>query len=237
MAKDYYFILGLDADASQDEIKSAYRRQVKKYHPDHYGKDREPFLEVQEAYETLSDPSRREDYDTRLARDRRAQQNAPRGVRSEPLGRTQTGAKPFRGHHDFAGIGDLLFDWSFRNRSSSFEEIFDRLWSDFTGMGYARKQAAENVGVEITLTRSQARHGGRVRIWIPAEIECPTCRGSGGTGFFECSRCWGTGVTREEIPIWVAFPRGISDHHTIRIPLDRLGFENLCLTVHFHITD
>lgn len=59
MAKNYYIILGLKKDASDEEIRTAYRRLVKNYHPDHYGTDNGPFLLIQEAYEVPSDPLRK----------------------------------------------------------------------------------------------------------------------------------------------------------------------------------
>jgi curved DNA-binding protein CbpA len=63
MAKNYYAILGLSLGATADEIKDAYRRLVKEFHPDHYSGDRRTFLDIQEAYSTLSVPSRRRAYD------------------------------------------------------------------------------------------------------------------------------------------------------------------------------
>lgn len=66
MAKNYYIILGLTKDATQNDIKSAYRRLAKELHPDRYMKGSEPFKEVQEAYSTLSDPARRREYDSAM---------------------------------------------------------------------------------------------------------------------------------------------------------------------------
>ena len=60
MARNYYAILGIDPDASPDQIRSAYRRKAKELHPDHYEGSSEPFRDVQEAYEALSDPARRQ---------------------------------------------------------------------------------------------------------------------------------------------------------------------------------
>jgi curved DNA-binding protein CbpA len=87
MAKDYYLILGIGADATEDEIKSAYRREAKRHHPDCSGEDCEPFLALQEAYEVLGDPERRRAYDRELARERRQGQPSspwcPAGVSGE----------------------------------------------------------------------------------------------------------------------------------------------------------
>ena len=67
MAKNYYQILGLPDSANADEIKSAYRRKAKIAHPDHSGKPSGAFLEIKEAYDTLSDSKKREAYDAAAA--------------------------------------------------------------------------------------------------------------------------------------------------------------------------
>ena len=67
MAKNYYIILGLNRDASDEDIRSAYRRLAKEYHPDHYGRDSGPFLQIQEAYGVLGDPVRKRCYDVSLS--------------------------------------------------------------------------------------------------------------------------------------------------------------------------
>ena len=63
MPKDYYLILGIPSGATLDEIKEAYRRLAKEFHPDHYGDNNSPFLAIQEAYSVLSDPIRRQAHD------------------------------------------------------------------------------------------------------------------------------------------------------------------------------
>ncbi|MFQ5677026.1 MAG: J domain-containing protein [bacterium] len=75
MAKNYYLVLGIHTDATQDEIKSAYRKQVKQLHPDHYGEDSKPFLELREAYDVLGEPQSRQAYDHQ--RQRRAHSPKP----------------------------------------------------------------------------------------------------------------------------------------------------------------
>jgi curved DNA-binding protein CbpA len=66
MAKNYYIILGLTNKASDEDIRSAYRRLAKEFHPDHYGDDGGPFLQIQEAYGVLSDPTQKRSYDNSL---------------------------------------------------------------------------------------------------------------------------------------------------------------------------
>lgn len=66
MPKDYYLVLGITSDATLDEIKDAYRRLAKEFHPDRYGDSHSPFLAVQEAYSILSDPIKRQTHDLEL---------------------------------------------------------------------------------------------------------------------------------------------------------------------------
>ncbi len=161
MAEDrnYYEILCVESDATLEQIKSAYRKQVKRYHPDHYGKDCEPFLAVQEAYEVLSDPARRRAYDKA-----RRQPARPRRARSSPCA-----AAPL-------DLEELFLRWYRQAVSPSFEQVF--------GQGRPRRSAS---ALEVRLTWAQAQQGGRVRMVLPLEQRCPACRGRGcwdcaGTG-------------------------------------------------------
>jgi molecular chaperone DnaJ len=226
VAKRYYVILGVEPNASREEIKSAYRERAKKYHPDHYGKDREPFLEVQEAYEVLSDPVRRQAYDDELARERRAR-SAPDGVTRRSPARLFRARRP--------EVEDLLYNWSAGGLSGAFSEIFDDLWGRFGVPTRPTPPAVENISVEIPLTRDQARRGGQVRFQVPVQTPCPACGGWGGTGLFMCRYCSGTGRVVEEIPVRLAFPGGIANRHTATVPLDRLGLDRLRLIVHFRV--
>ena len=74
MPKNYYIVLGVPASATQADIKAAYRRLAKELHPDHYGKNQTPFQALQEAYAVLSDPARRQSYDSTLIKPGRGDQ-------------------------------------------------------------------------------------------------------------------------------------------------------------------
>ena len=63
MPKNYYLILGITSDATLNDIKEAYRKLAKEFHPDHYGENLSPFLAIQEAYSVLSDPIKRQTHD------------------------------------------------------------------------------------------------------------------------------------------------------------------------------
>ncbi|MHC1585151.1 MAG: DnaJ C-terminal domain-containing protein [Candidatus Syntropharchaeia archaeon] len=160
--KDYYQILGVDRSATEDEIKAAYRRLARKYHPDVYtGEDKkkaeEKFKEINEAYEVLSDPEKRRKYD-QLGSGWRA------GMDFEP---------PPGVHFEYVDLGDLGFE-DFGGFSDFFEMLFGRgarrTGAKSTARTWARK--GEDIETDIDLTLEEAYHGGKRRIRLNGkEIE------------------------------------------------------------------
>jgi len=218
MAENYYVILGVAGDASPEEIKAAYRRQVKRLHPDYYGEDREPFLAIQEAYDVLSDPERRQAYDDTLAEQRRQKEKIR--IKSEPARPRQAAVEPLIPTDEWVDL---------RGTSSErfFEPAFERMLEWFSG-GFERgwPQVERTVlTVEVSLRSEQARRGGRLEISIPVQGYCPVCRGYGQVGFWICRRCGGEGVVVEAKPVLVSFPAGMSDGEKARVSLARLGYE------------
>lgn len=226
MAKSYYAILGISSNASADEIKSAYRRLSKEFHPDHYSGTGEIFREIQEAYAVLGDSQRRNRYEQQV---QKASVNTPAKppVYPEP--------EPLIPEKKGADLGDISLIRSFQTLSPSFDEIFDWLWRNFSGLNQPKSGRMQNLTLEIPLTADQARHGGTARIMVPALASCPTCRGLGGIGPYECVRCAGEGAIIGEVPVSVAFPAGLTRGHAVLIPLDRFGIRNLHLTVIFQL--
>ena len=168
---EYYDRLGVSKDASQDEIKRAYRKMSKKYHPD-INKEpgaEEEYKEVQEAYETLSDDQKRAAYD----------QYGPDGANAGFGG--QGGFGGFDGGAGFGG----------------FEDIF----SSFFGGGAARNPNAPRQGDDlqyrVNLSFEEAVFGAEKEVHYNREATCKTCSGSGakpGTSPVTCGRCHGQGV-------------------------------------------
>ena len=168
---EYYDRLGVSKDASQDEIKRAYRKMSKKYHPD-INKEpgaEEKYKEVQEAYETLSDDQKRAAYD----------QYGPDGTNAGFGG--QGGFGGFDGGAGFGG----------------FEDIF----SSFFGGGAARNPNAPRQGDDlqyrVNLSFEEAVFGAEKEVHYNREATCKTCSGSGakpGTSPVTCGRCHGQGV-------------------------------------------
>ncbi len=224
MAKNYYAILGISYDASAEEIRAAYRRLAKEFHPDHYPGNSEIFRQIQEAYSVLSDERARRRYDQRLSGARAAVSVRRRSyAQPEPLIPEK---KPVT-------LGDISPIRSFQTFIPSFDEIFDWLWSNFSGVGQPKSGRVQDLTVEVLLTEEQALRGGNARILVPARAECPTCRGYGLVGPYECFRCAGEGALTGEVPVSVSFPPGLTRDHAVMIPLDRFGITNIYLTVIF----
>ncbi len=176
--RDYYEVLGVDRNATQEEIKKAYRRLSKKYHPDiNKAPDAaEKFKEIQEAYEVLGDEQKRANYD-----------------------RFGT-ADPNQG---FGGFGSDFGGFGGFSDSFGFDDIFETFFGGATrrrSNPNAPRQGAD-IQYSMTITFEEAVFGKEVDIQIPREEECDTCHGSGakpGTSPEQCPHCHGTGQISSE---------------------------------------
>ena len=233
MARNYYLILGISSGASPDEIKQAYRRKVLELHPDHYGEDAGPFLEVQEAYSVLGDPQQRTVYDRQIAPARQIMSH--RGIREERMRQQRPPIEPIEPLRSPVGLGEASLTGAFETFSPSFDELFERLWSNFTGASRPKSESSESLTLDVPLSREEAMAGGHIHVLVPAEVECPTCGGHGGIGPYECWRCGGLGRTTGEFPIAVSYPAGIVRGYTTSVPMTELGIHNLYLTVRFYV--
>ena len=177
--KDYYEILGVSKDADQDEIKKAYRKLAKKYHPDRNNEDpdaSDKFKEISEAYEVLSDPDKRQRYD----------QYGHSGLNQEDIN-----------FDDFAqgGFGGL-------------DDIFDMFFNDggMGGMGGRRRssrrrgpQKGSDLQYRLEISFEEAAFGAEKEITIPRQEECENCNGTGakpGSDSKTCPKCNGQGQIR-----------------------------------------
>jgi molecular chaperone DnaJ len=180
-AKDFYQVLGVSDSASQGEIKKAYRRLAKQYHPDANPGNTaaaERFKEISEAHSVLSDPEKRKQYDQmrRLG----AFQGGPRrsSAGSRPAGAPgDVGAEGFD-FGDFGGLGDI------------FSSIFGR-------GGRQAEPKAESLEAVVEVPFRVAALGGKITVTIPVTEACPTCAGSGGApgaSWSTCPECNGRGT-------------------------------------------
>jgi DnaJ-class molecular chaperone len=209
--RDYYKILGVGRKADAKAIKSAYRKLARKYHPDvAKGKDdAEKFKEIAEAYEVLSDPEKRQRYDT-LGPDWQRYAQAPPGG--------APGGAGFR-VDDFGDAGD--FSDFFR---SVFGDLgggrrgtgvrFDDLFSEGRRSGRSRGGDVQ-AGVEISL--EEAFHGARKSFTLEGQEACPVCHGSGHVDNRACEACGGIGARRTRRQVDVRIPAGVRTGQRVRV--------------------
>jgi molecular chaperone DnaJ len=227
--KDYYNILGVSRDATQEEIKRAYRRLALKYHPDRNPGNKEAeekFKEISEAYEVLSDPEKRAIYDA--------------------YGYSGLKSSGYRGFEDisdifktFSDIFEEFFDFSFEEKvhtrprdgaDLSYEIVldFEDLFQDkklkleiekfevcdfCKGLGYDPEK-----GVKIC---EVCKGTGRVTYtegFFRISYTCPDCKGKGKAYIAHCEKCKGSGKVWKKKELEVVIPAGIEDGSILRIP-------------------
>jgi len=182
MGKDYYKSLGVDRNATENEIKKAYRRQALKYHPDRNKGNKqaeEKFKEASEAYEVLIDPKKKSTYD-------------------------RYGEEGLKGAFSGRGGG---FTWEDFTHATDFEDIFgnifgDSIFGDFFGTRRTSRRRStstrrgEDLRVNLKLTLEEIASGVNKTIRIKRFTQCHVCNGTGarpGTGAKTCPTCGGTG--------------------------------------------
>jgi len=228
MARSYFAILEVPSGATPEEVRSAYRRLAKEFHPDYYEGGSEPFRQIQEAYAVLGDPARRRAYEKSLA-DVLVKRTAGQTLYSEP--------EPLIPDDGPINIGEISPVRSFQTFSPSSGEIFDWIWDNFSSVDRPKSGRVRHLTLEVPLSREQAFRGGNAEVMVPVRAACPTCRGYGSDGYYECYRCAGQGAISGEVPVSIAFPPGLVQNHSVRIPLEQFGIRNLHLTVLFRPRD
>ncbi len=186
--RDYYEVLGVPRNASQDEIKKAYRKLAIKYHPDRNPDNKEEaekkFKEISEAYEVLSDPEKRKIYD----------QYGHEGLN----GVFRNGDFSWQNFSHFDDLRDIFGD----NFGSIFEDLFGSFFGGGTRTRRYRTQSrhprGEDLRISVSLSLKEIAEGTRKRVKIRRYEVCDACGGKGSkTGKEEkCPTCGGTGVVR-----------------------------------------
>lgn len=235
--RDYYEVLGVDKNASADDIKRAYRKSAMKYHPDRNPGDKEAeekFKELGEAYEVLSDPEKKSRYD----------QFGHAGV--DPNYGAGAGAGGFGGFGGFGDFGDIFGDIfgggrsraSTRNAPQRGEHVGVRLELTFEEAAFGAEKEVSVSRIEnctvcngtgsadgVIETCSQCRGSGQVRttqsfmgMTMQSTTVCPSCGGRGKMVKNPCNTCRGKGKVRHSQKIKIKVPAGVNAGQSVRVP-------------------
>lgn len=216
--KDYYEVLGVPRTASADEIKKAYRKLARKYHPDlQTGAGKEEaerkFKELNEANEVLGDPKKRAKYDQLGPQWQEGMDFTP----PPGAGGARARGEDFRyegGFEGFEGFGGF---------SDFFESLFGdtrggrRRGGGFGRAGAARPMRGSDVESEMELTLEEGVRGAKRRVRLAGQALCPVCNGRGVVGQQTCPRCGGTGRVVDERDLTVNIPPGARDGDRVRL--------------------
>lgn len=209
--KNYYDILGVPKNAPEKDIKSAYRKLARKWHPDanpdNPRQAEEKFKDIQEAYEVLGDPEKRRKYDV-LGSD--WQQAAQQAEQQRRYRSAQHGTV-----FDFGDLGGTGAE-----SPSGFSDFFDMFFS-----GIGRRQTAgrtfaqrgQDLETTIDLGLRDVFNGGKKSVSLQLEDICPVCHGTGTQGGALCPKCHGTGRLLTTKKFDVSIPKGVREGQRIRL--------------------
>jgi DnaJ-class molecular chaperone len=204
--KDYYEVLGISKTATEDDIRAAFRKLARKYHPDVNPGDKsaeDRFKDINEAYEVLSDPEKRKRYD-------QLGPNWKSGADFTPPPGAQS---PYVDFRDFAnGFGR-------GQGASGFSDFFETLFGSRRGAraGAGFRMRGQDIDAEIALPLEEAHRGVTRSVTLEADEPCPTCGGSGSKDGKTCPACRGAGVVRRPKSFDITIPAGVSNGSVIRL--------------------
>jgi DnaJ-class molecular chaperone len=206
--RDFYQVLGLSRTASADDIKKAYRRLARQYHPDlHSGSKKaemeKKFKELNEAHEVLSDPDKRKKYD----------QYGAQWQQADAYEKAGPGAQGFRWEQAGPSGGGADFN------SEAFSDIFENLFRGSGRAGGARgfSVPGEDLEAEVELTLREVLTGVTKRINLREPVTCTACQGTGTVRGRTCPTCFGSGSTTELRTIEVKIPAGVQEGTRVRV--------------------
>jgi DnaJ-class molecular chaperone len=201
--KDYYNILGVNREANEREIKQAYRRLARKYHPDVNPGDKSAearFKQINEAYEVLSDKEKRQKYDQFGDQWQYADQFAQAGYQRTPSWDFSQAGGAQRFHFE-EGLGSL----------------FDDLFRGGTRSRRVRPRRGQDIDYPLEVTLEEAYHGTKRTIALQSEKPCSGCQGTGQIQNMPCSICRGSGVVSDVKRLEVKIPPGVKNGSRVRI--------------------
>jgi len=215
MAKDYYIVLGVSRGASPVQIKQAYRRIAKRFHPDisSSSTDADRFLEVKEAYDTLVDVVKRRRYDAELE----LQGSPLRIMRVPEIVRDRT-----RAYRDLERLGSFV------------DEFFDGLLPGFYSPRRYRSPQ-KDIYLEVILSPRESREGGLFPIRFPVLEPCPQCSRLGILDTFFCPGCYGSGSVSSEREFSLSIPPHTGHGTTVSLSLEDIGLRDVNLYVEVQV--
>jgi molecular chaperone DnaJ len=212
--KNYYVILGISRGANLNQIKKAYRRIAKKYHPDTtQSPDAQQFREIKEAYETLADVAARRKYDAQLK-----EQGSPIRI-SSVSERIKQPSSSF-------------------NELKRLESLVDDFFEGFVPGWYQKERyrsPQKDLYYEVVLSPAEAMNGGLFPIKVPVFEKCPQCDQTGFWDFFYCPVCHGYGHVRAERLFSLSIPPRIQHGTKVTLSLEDIGLAGVNLFVRVQV--
>lgn len=204
MASDYYKVLGIDRNAGEKEVRAAFRKLARKYHPDvNHGQPdaAERFKEINEAHEVLSNAESRRLYDRY----------------GESWRDVQRGGEPFRGRRQWRtqtidpdAFGDLF-------GGGGPGSIFDTFFGDARGARQRARQRPSALEQPVELTLEEAFHGTTRALQVTGQSPCSVCFGAGIVNGRACDVCLGQGYSYQPVRGEVSIPAGVDNGSRVRV--------------------
>lgn len=206
--KNYYELLGVRRDASEQEIKQAYRKLARQYHPDVNPSDKSAeakFKEINEAHEVLSHKENRQKYD----------KYGDQWQYAEQIEKARQQQASFRGSGDAGGAAGFHFEGE--DMGSLFDDLLFGGGRARTYTRRSRPMRGRNLETSVAVTLEEAFHGTSRTISLQSEGPCPACKGSGLIQNVPCSTCQGAGMVPRLKRLEVKIPAGVRTGSRVRI--------------------
>ena len=217
MSRDFYVVLGVSQDADLDQIRSAYRKLVKLYHPDAKPQPADKFIELRRAYEALCEPEENAD---RTPESDTAKTKTPKP--EEPLVVSDRRRPRVARRKNTPPLSE--------QRKGMFSELDDFFSGWVPGLYRQGRQTSphKDLFVELVLSPAEARSGGMIPLQVPVELACGDCDGGLQPGLV-CERCGGRGRVVEHHSIEISVPPGVPDGTQARLSLEDVGLPRVKL--------
>ena len=195
MSKNYYSILGLDKNASSEEIKKSYRKLALEFHPDRNPGNKgaeDKFKDVAESYEVLSDPIKKERYD----RTGSISNTPPPPNNGNPFDEYMkaTGGKFERGYNPFGGKRKSGPSHNYDDILKDFDEAFNfENGRNKNTKSETKRKKGQGISINIPITLAESIQGSQKKIRLKRNTKCKVCKGDGAATHQACGRCGGAG--------------------------------------------